>query len=243
MASSPLPRHRGTWSTIFVILIFALGVCIAVFGIFNLAMNALLGVSALALGIGLIIPGVWWLRWYQKPQMLRGLIPLSLVLLIPGTVGTALSAGTGNPTSETEPTVASSSPSSSNGPVPSSVVPETSSAPSSTAAPTTSTAPEEPPTTVIEAPETVTVTLTPEPVEPAPITITQILPSPVNPAPVVSPEPVDPVEVPDPEVPPVDDPESPGGGDPVPEAEPAPAPTPAPAPANPWQGLVDQFVR
>lgn len=240
MASSPLPRHRGTWSTVLVILIFGLGVCTVVFGIFNLAMNALLGVSALALGIGLIIPGVWWLRWYQKPQILRGLIPLSLVLLIPGTVGTALSAGTGNPTSETEPTVASSSPSSTASPTPSSVVPETSPATPSATAET-----DEPSTTVVEPPETVTVTLIPEPVEPAPVTITQILPRPVDPAPEVSPEPVDPVEVPDPEVPPADAPEAPGGENPVLEPEPAPAPTPtpAPAPANPWQGLVDQLIR
>lgn len=242
MASSPLPRHRGTWSTIFVILIFALGVCTAVFGIFNLAMNALLGVSALALGIGLIIPGVWWLRWYQKPRMLRGLIPLSLVLLIPGTVGTALSAGTGSPTSETEPTATSSSPTSTASPTPSSAVPET-----SPAAPSATAETDEPSTTVVEPPETVTVTLIPEPVEPAPVTITQILPRPVDPAPEVSPEPVDPVEVPDPEVPPADAPEAPGGENPVPEPEPAPAPTPtpapAPAPANPWQGLVDQLIR
>lgn len=111
MNSSPKTRHRGTWSTFAMVLVFSLGVCTLVFGIFNLATDIPLGLSAIVLGIGLILPGIWWLRWYQKPQLLRSLLPASIVLFIPGAIGLAASMGSERAPVENIPPIVSQSPS------------------------------------------------------------------------------------------------------------------------------------
>lgn len=82
-----MKRHRGTWSTAAMILVLALGTCLTIMGIFNLATDALYGLGMIALGVGLIIPGVWWIRWYQKPQILRRLLLVSFIFVGLGITG------------------------------------------------------------------------------------------------------------------------------------------------------------
>ncbi|QDQ19964.1 hypothetical protein [Corynebacterium glutamicum] len=237
MATPSLPRHRGTWSTIAVILIFALGVCTVVFGIFNLATEVLFGLSTIALGIGLILPGVWWLRWYQKPRMLRGFIPLSLVLLVPGVVGLAMSAGGGNTASDNEPVIASSTPSTT----------ETiSSSPSSSATPTTSTEPTLSSSLVETTEPAVPEATTPDPVPPVMVApIPEVVPPPIS---SFVPEPVIPPMVPPTAPAPVEpeesvEPEQSGPETSEPPVEETLEPEqPAPAPNNPWQDLINQFI-
>lgn len=70
-----------------MILVLALGTCLTIMGIFNLATDALYGLGMIALGVGLIIPGVWWIRWYQKPQILRRLLLVSFIFVGLGITG------------------------------------------------------------------------------------------------------------------------------------------------------------
>lgn len=184
-------RHRGTWPTILVLAIFAIGVCAIVFGFFSLPASTLRGISMMAVGAGLTAPGVWWLRWYQNPRLLWFVAPASALLFVPGAAGLALenrgpvveddvvvadtSETPSPPTTRLATTLTSA---------PSSYESETTEAPSSDQ----STLPSEPlvgePTPTPE-----TETSTPPLVPPAPLSPAQ--PAPVQPAP-VQPAPVQP---------------------------------------------------
>lgn len=85
-----LKRHRDTWPTTGMVLILALGTCLMIMGVFNLATDVLFGLGLTTLGIGLFIPGVWWIRWYQKPQLLGRLLPISIIFIILGMIGIIL---------------------------------------------------------------------------------------------------------------------------------------------------------
>ena len=84
--SSDLPfRHRGTWATITLILLLALGVCAIVFGVFSFPESLHQGLTSILFGLGLIFPGLWWLRWYHKPNLFKYTLALSAFFIISGT--------------------------------------------------------------------------------------------------------------------------------------------------------------
>lgn len=211
-----------------MVLALSLGVCTLVFGIFNLATDIPVGLSAIVLSIGVILPGLWWLRWYQRPRILRGLLPTSLALIIPGAIGLAISTG-----SESTP-AESTSPAVSQTPITTPTVPSSPAASTSITSTTTSPTPSgiEPSTPLsneIEIPTSEWYQ------EPAPVVIPPAI---TTPTPEIEHLPSDSTL---PAAPSVSPSESPTPDNPDSEENTPPLEEPVEAPVNPFQDLIDQF--
>lgn len=198
------PRHRGTWATLAIIVLMAVGICAVVFGVFSLPTGVLRGASFILLGAGLTLPGLWWLRWYQRPSLAKYFLTVAGLLIGPGAVGLALEFRDGASEPSENAVVATPVTSSSTAPASS-----TTSTPPSSESSTTSTSP----TSESSEPETPTELPTveePQPVLDEPSTPELSPPAVPAPAPLPAPAPA-----------------------PVPAPATLPAPAPAPAPAPP----------
>lgn len=231
------PRHRGTWSTVFILVLFAIGVCAVVFGFFSLPASTLRGLAMMSLGVGLVIPGVWWLRWYQNTHLLLFVLPAAAFFFIPGTFGIAMDIREGESAPET--VVADQEETT---PTPSSKRTTTTTKPTTTSSETTPTSTAE--TTATPEPSSPVTELVPTTViVPSTVIVTSRIPVAPAPAPVQPPAAADP---PAPAPVPAEPTEEPIVSEPPPtETPPAQTPdpvAPAPAPAAPWDDLINQVL-
>lgn len=223
------PRHRGTWSTVFILVLFAIGVCAVVFGFFSLPASTLRGLAMMSLGVGLVIPGVWWLRWYQNTHLLLFVLPAAALFSIPGAVGIAMDVREGESAPET--VVADQEETT---PTPSSKQTTTTTKPTTTSSETTPTSTAE--TTATPEPSSPVTELVPTTViVPSTVIVTSRIPVAPAPAPVQPPAAVDPPA-------PAEPTEEPSASElPLDEAPPAQNPDPS-APPAPWEGLINQIL-